>query len=543
MGRSRKLLGLLLARLRAFPRAAQGNMAMIFGLSIIPLVLAAGTGMDYTRAVVARSNMGAALDAAALAVGRQPSKPSNCAAGATDTACTNLKNLAEQYFLANYTYYDAAARAAGLSMTITNQSVVLTTTDNVPTQIVKWIRPSIAINNTTTVVWGQTKLWVSLVLDNTGSMCQSDSNPNAGSPCPNAGSSTKIAALKAATHNLLNMLRSASANPGDVQAAIIPFVKDVNVNRANYTKSWIDWTDWDSINGSCSVSSKHSQSSCTSTHGTWTNGRCNISGITDQSTCTSTHGTWTNGRCNISGYSTSRSCQAATGTWTNGTCSFSGYTTKTDCQNASAVWTPDDHSTWNGCVMDRGTDSGPDSGNYDVMNTAPVSGTPASQFPAEQYSSCPQALTTLSYDWDTLSSEVDSMVANGSTNQPIGLVWGWHALSQSDPLDAPTLPDNTTRYIIILSDGLNTQDRWYGNGSDQSTSVDNRMSAVCANAKADHIIIYAVFVDIGGTQGNSTVLQNCATDASKYYDLTSTSQIANAFNLIGQQITSLRVSR
>jgi hypothetical protein len=387
------------------------------------------------------------------------------------------------------------------------------------------------------------------VLDNTGSMCQSDSNPNAGSPCPNAGSSTKIAALKAATHNLLDMLRSASANPGDVQAAIIPFVKDVNVNRANYTKSWIDWTDWDSINGSCSVSSKHSQSSCTSTHGTWTNGRCNISGITDQSTCTSTHGTWTanrrggGGSCNISGYSTSSSCQAATGTWTNGTCSFSGYTTKTDCQNASAVWTPDDHSTWNGCVMDRGTDSGPDSGNYDVMNTAPVSGTPASQFPAEQYSSCPQALTTLSYDWDTLSSEVDSMVANGSTNQPIGLVWGWHALSQSDPLDAPTLPDNTTRYIIILSDGLNTQDRWYGNGSDQSTSVDNRMSAVCANAKADHIIIYAVFVDIGGTQGNSTVLQNCATDASKYYDLTSTSQIANAFNLIGQQITSLRVSR
>ena len=132
--------------------------------------------------------------------------------------------------------------------------------------------------------------------------------------------------------------------------------------------------------------------------------------------------------------------------------------------------------------------------------------------------------------------------ANGSTNQPIGLVWGWHALSTGDPLNAGTPPANTTRYIIILSDGLNTQDRWYGDGVNQSTSVDGRMTQVCNNAKADGIVIYALFVDIGGTQGNSSVLQNCASDASKYYDLTSASQINAAFTAIGQQITNLRVA-
>ena len=60
---------------------------------------------------------------------------------------------------------------------------------------------------------------------------------------------------------------------------------------------------------------------------------------------------------------------------------------------------------------------------------------------------------------------VDAMVAGGSTNQTIGLVWGWHAMSQGNPMNPPALPSNTSRYIIILSDGLNTQDRWYGDGS------------------------------------------------------------------------------
>jgi hypothetical protein len=192
--------------------------------------------------------------------------------------------------------------------------------------------------------------------------------------------------------------------------------------------------------------------------------------------------------------------------------------------------------------MDRGTDSGPDStNNWDAMKTSP-NGTTASKFPAEQYSNCPQSLLALGYNWTSLSSKVDAMVAGGSTNQTIGLAWGWHALSTGDPLDAASLPANTSRYIIILSDGLNTQDRWYGDGSDDSTQVDSRMSLVCTNAKADGIVIYAVFVDIGGTQGNSTVLQNCATDSTKYYDLTSASQIQAALNAIGEQITNLRVS-
>ena len=134
------------------------------------------------------------------------------------------------------------------------------------------------------------------------------------------------------------------------------------------------------------------------------------------------------------------------------------------------------------------------------------------------------------------------MVAAGSTNQTIGLSWGWQSQTPDVPLSAPPLPDHTGQIMIILSDGLNTQDRWYGDGSNQSSQVDARMALACTNAKAAGFTIYAVYVDLNGTQGNSTVLQNCASDATKYFDLTSAQQIITTFNAIGVQITNLRIN-
>jgi hypothetical protein len=344
------------------------------------------------------------------------------------------------------------------------------------------------ITASSSVTYGQTKLWVSLVLDNTGSMSDSDKT-----------GLSKMTALKSASHSLLTMLQGAGTNAGDVQVAIIPFEKDVNVGTGSVNASWIDWTTWESQNGSC-----------------------NINGVNDAASC-QVNGTWNTNRSS---------------------CNIPGYNSKNSCQNAVGTWTHDSHSTWNGCVTDRGNANSPDATyNYDVTNSSPVAGRTSSMFPADQDSYCPQSLIGLSYDWTALGNKIDAMQPNGATNQTIGLVWGWHALSQGAPLNAPALPDNTQRVIILLSDGLNTQDRWYGNGYQQSSDVDNRMAQACFNAKAAGITIYAVFVDINGAQGNSSVLQSCASDLSKYYDLTSSSQIQSAFADIGQQITNLRVTQ
>ncbi len=111
------------------------------------------------------------------------------------------------------------------------------------------------------------------------------------------------------------------------------------------------------------------------------------------------------------------------------------------------------------------------------------------------------------------------------------------------PLSAPALPADTKMVIIHLSDGLNTQNRWNGDGLNQSTQVNDRMSAACTNVKAANVIVYTVFVDLNGTSGNSTVMQNCATDSSKYYDLTTSGAIITTFDQIAQEITNLRVAK
>ena len=608
-------------RLRAFTRATGANVAMMFGLSLLPLAIAAGAGLDYAQAMMVRANMMDALDAAALAVGGQP--------GISQTAANALAN---SVFSANY----KGPGTPTVTPQFNGQSVSVTASDNVATTLLALIgKPTLPVSATSLVVWGQTKLWVSLVLDNTGSMTQTDST-----------GLSKIAALKDASHQLLAKLQTAAATgaPGDVKVAIIPFAKDVNVKTqndgtSNLSAPWIDWTDWESPYGTAPSSSVGPGSSCpwgigcvaspgstssasnvpssgtykgyicpnavgsstTGQAGHYYNGCYTstaqstlvtvttvVSPMKDQFACKTISNVnggaascpesagfpKTNGSANtttttntISGYSGdstsstgpttsgsstndgSQSCSTVkktgvtTCTWTRTTTYNSTVvTTVNTAANFAHSWVANNHSFWGGCVMDRD--------QSDDVNDA----TPGAKFPAENDQSCAVAtVMSLNYTWDSttdaspgknqnLSWKIDSMIANGGTNQTIGLAHGMQVQMTGDPYNAPTLPANTTRYIILLSDGLNTMDRWYGDGSNQSTQVDDRMALACTNARNQGFVVYALFVDLNGTQGNSTVLQHCASDSSKYYDLTQSSQIVTAFNQIADQITNLRVS-
>jgi Flp pilus assembly protein TadG len=215
------------------------------------------------------------------------------------------------------------------------------------------------------------------------------------------------------------------------------------------------------------------------------------------------------------------------------------------------TWVAGNHNNWNGCVTDRGNSSGPHAQNYDQNVTAPVSGVTASKYPAEQYSNCPRAMMGLNYDWTAMNNLVDQMYPAGSTNQPIGLVWGWQSLVGGGPLTAPAKDPNYTYQdvIVLMSDGLNTQDRWYGNGSSTSTSVDNRMydssnsgAGTCANIKAAGITIYAIHVNTD-SDPLSTLLQNCASSTDKFWMVTSANGIGTVFNAIGTNLTKLRIAQ
>ena len=307
------------------------------------------------------------------------------------------------------------------------------------------------------------------------------------------GSAGKLGALKTATKGLLTTLQAAATNPGDVYVSIIPFNRDVNVGASNYNANWIDWTAW------------NAEHTAQPGNPGWLCG-------------------W--GWC-----------------WKQGV-------------GLVPQGTVSNHNTWNGCVMDRGTNAAPGvTPDYDQKVDLPVPGNPATLFPAHQYvdedgnSMCPAQMKGLSYDWTAMNTLVDSMNANGTTNQPIGLVWAWQSLVGGGPLVMPPM-DPTYPYnkiIILMSDGLNTQDRWYGNGSNQSPPVDHRMyntgngDGTCKNIKDAGITIYAVQVNTDGDP-ISTLLQNCASGPDKFFHLTSANQMVATFNQIGTNLAKLRIA-
>ncbi|MDI1262515.1 MAG: pilus assembly protein [bacterium] len=293
-------------------------------------------------------------------------------------------------------------------------------------------------------------------------------------------SGDKIGSLKTASKNLVTQLSALAKNNGDVYISVIPFALDVNVGTSNVGASWLRWDTWDPKNYS-------------------------NSGTPWYTYCD--NGYWlTMAQCTGRGYN-----------WTH------------------TVGSPS-HSQWNGCVTDRDQ-------SYDTKSTIPSSY--STYFVADQDQYCPVPLLPLTYSWTTINSTIDSMTAQGATNQTIGLQWAWLSLLQQNPLNAPAEPADGSTYqhiVVLFTDGLNTGDRWYGDLSSQSTSVDNRMKALCDNVKAGGVTLYTVQIDTDGA-GQSAVLPYCASGSQNFFMLTDPSQINAAFAQIGTSISKLRVAK
>jgi Flp pilus assembly protein TadG len=546
-------------------RQRRGNVAVTFALALIPLLAFVGVAIDYSRANALKVDMQAALDSTALMVSKS---------AATMTS-DQLESLGRNYFLALFT----DPQATNIKFTVTysttgGSNVVVNGSADMKTEFMKILGfKTITVGGSATAKWGTTRLRVALVLDTTGSMADSG----------------KMDALKTATKNLLDQLQGAASVDGDVYVSIIPFSKNVNLNPANYNASWIDWTDWAAEpailrsskpynwsqigpGSSCPFSSYAYGFQCTTgpVNGSPTTSTIPSSGSYAGYICPSVDsgykdstkiGIYYNGCYNSVPTTTTSTNTICTG-W-NCSC---GYLSNCSCtgSNWSKVcrqtvtttgapythnWIANDKSTWDGCVTDRGNSSGPVS-NYDRLATAPDPSIQATLFPAEQNSYCSPAVTGLNYNWSTMKAAVDSLYPLGATNQPIGLVWGWQSLVGGGPLSAPAKDSNYIYKdtIILLTDGLNTLDRWYGNGSSTSTAVDARMydagnngAGTCANIKAAGITIYTIQVDTGGDP-TSTLLKNCASSSDKFFLLTSANQIITTFQKIGTDLSQLRIA-
>src|SRR5580692_223638 len=96
-----------LKRTRALFNAKDGNVAIIFGLSLIPITAGAGVGLDFARALLVRTRLSEALDAAGLALG-----------STNGLTTAQQQTMAQSYFNANYTADSSLGTPAAVTVTV-----------------------------------------------------------------------------------------------------------------------------------------------------------------------------------------------------------------------------------------------------------------------------------------------------------------------------------------------------------------------------------------------------------------------------------------
>jgi Flp pilus assembly protein TadG len=609
-----------------FSAATDGNIAAIFAIAAVPIICFMGVAVDYSRANSARSSMQAALDSTALMVAKDLSSGTITAA--------QISAKAQAYFTALYTNTDAKSVTVNATYTAASSSststIQISGSGVVNTDFLKFAgySPTIGFGTSSTSTWGNAKMRVALVLDNTGSMKDN-------------GKITALRNAVAGTGGLIDQLSALSKTNGDVYISVIPFAKVVNVGASNYTQSYIDWTDWlnppttQPANGSTQASlpmNWHAvgpgakcpwtnsnggfvcQNSPTNTstvstiqssgyicpsvdynshtlyNGCWVSTQVgttaqvfctgsnscscpknssgnNVSGCS----CGTTSGVyscsgyiythdWTQPGPNDTTHNSSQPRVSAVVGWTN-----NKWTSTTQTPTVTNNWTQastDPITNWTGCITDR---TQPNDATGVLADTHDVT----TQFPANEYyenstaycssnASTPlEPIIPLSYNWSALKTAVNAMQPTGGTNQAVGLAWGWQSLLPNGPLNTPAEDSSATynRVIILLSDGLNTEDRWpdYGDGSSQANGnpIDARQTLMCQNLQSAKdsngnpmYTIYTIQVNTNSRPDpTSTVLQNCASSPDKFYMLTSSSQIVTTFNSIGTALSKLRVAK
>jgi Flp pilus assembly protein TadG len=231
-----------------FLRNRGGGVAPLLALTIVPIVGAVATSVDYSRASMVHSAMQSALDSTGLMLSKN-------AQGLSGSA---LDQKATDYFKAVFNRPEARNVVVKTGITQPSEGsyqLVLNGNATVDTLFGSIVgRSQVDLTANAEVVWGIKKLNLALALDNTGSMA----------------SSGKMTALKTAAHNLLTTLQGASRSPGDIQVSVVPFAVDVNVGTGNASATWVDWTDWNKANGSCSKSYYDTYDECISNGKTWT---------------------------------------------------------------------------------------------------------------------------------------------------------------------------------------------------------------------------------------------------------------------------------
>jgi Flp pilus assembly protein TadG len=486
---------------KRFGKDKRGQVALTFGLALIPMVLSIGCGVDMSRAMVVKSRLGEALDAAGLAVGGT--------VGLTDA---QMSTLAQTYFYANYPDSElGTVTSLTVAASQGNSKIVnVSGTARVETAFMGLIGINymdVAVN---VQVTRETKgLEVALALDNTGSM---------------AGS--KLTALKNSTTSLINILFGSETTPQHLRMSLVPFSQTVRVDTATFLNNgWMD------INGTSSTARLNFDNNMYA-FSVW-------SSMSNKS--------W--GGClearpgGLEELDTAPTAGTPNTRWVPyfepdgpDSSAYSGYTTY---------------------VTDGVT------GNQEtrLKRSAKYAGKNLTNPNAD----CNlQKILPLTNNKATLLSYVSGMIASGNTHIAIGAAWGWRTLSSTPPYTEGSEygDEDWQKALILLTDGLNTtpsnstfhkssytaynfllrNQLGTTSASASETAQDTRTAAVCTSIKNAGIRVYSILLEENSSRAKN-LMRGCATDPSLYFESPSSSELQAVFNAVATDLSNLRLSQ
>ncbi|MEM8771069.1 MAG: pilus assembly protein [Pseudomonadota bacterium] len=463
-----------------FLKARDGNVAMLFGLLVVPIIAGAGIGVDMLRAANVRAQVIEASDSGLIAAARAKAvNPSMNQAGAEAVARRYFDTnsmVATNFEIDTFTFDNPGG----------SDDFTLTVNGRVGTTLMNVVgKRFIDINVVSEAKVSPPKdLEVALVLDNTYSMVGS-----------------KLSALKVAANDLVDQIMADTDNT--VKVGIVPFSRYVKVGLSRRSEPWID------------VPADYSQTAphCRNEYPDRTRTNC----VTTTETCSDTR----------DGVTTTRSCER----------------TRCDVDDGDPVYTCTDRTTdftWNGCVGSR--DNPLDYQDVDYASD-PVPGLLNTWCPREITPLTTNKATVIAEINAMAVQGSHTYIPTGmnwgyrllSSTAPFTEGITYAQMNADRAVKAIVLMSDGQNTV---SANYGNQ---HHSGSNLSAAAD-LLDDVCSEAKSQGIRVYTIAFEV--TDANvRNMLEDCATSSGNYYDAVNATALSAAFGDIANSLYQLALTR
>ncbi len=518
--------------LSRFKRDKRANVGIIFGIVLVPIVIAMGSAVDYSRAFLKQKDLASAVDTAVLAGG--------IFSEATQAV---FEDKVKKTLYANFP--ENEIDTLSFNRDEATKTITVTATSNVETKFAGiWNVNSVPIQATAEATPGRSYAEIVLVLDNTGSMRWSG----------------KLNALKTAAKDLVQILHDSSPDTSKLFISLVPFTTTVRLSSDLLSWSGIDFNGLSSVSGEDFAGNTNVLDLYNDMNIPW-NGciRARPSGNDLRDTTASSAFPETlfpiylapdepDGRFYNNGNFRSN--------------------------NGSSYRNRYINDKYLKPTLRNGPERQRDTSKYTRSVSLSSGRGPENNCPVQPI----LPLTTTKADLDTA---IDGMTADGYTNIATGLAWGWRMLTPEEPYTSRPFDQETKKFIILLTDGVQetgsagsgprhneTYYTAYGyatsghlgnvNGNQSVSVLDDKVRTLCEKAKGlvgdDPDAANAVYDDTKAVKiftitfqlnnaNSQNLFRNCATTPNMYYNSPNNATLQTTFQEIANELMKLSLTK